>query len=90
MAIFAVILHDPDPSVITRLENAYPDPDHLRIQPNVYLITGDFLIEQIVRDLHFTQEATDAGIVFRLNGTYGGRTYPSVWDWLARAAKIPV
>ena len=73
-------------SVIERIERTYPEPVHLKLASNVYLLTGDFLIDHLMDALGFKGEAADAvGLVMRLNGTYSGRTYQSVWDWMARA-----
>ena len=84
MALFAVMFHDHDPEAIERLKAAYPAPDHLELQTGVYLINGDLLIEDILKRLGIDRSEGQSALVFRLNGTYGGKTYRSVWDWLAR------
>ena len=84
MALFAVMFHDHDPEAIERLKEAYPAPDHIELQPDVYLINGDLLIEDILKRLRIDRPDGRGALVFRLNGTYGGKTYRSVWDWLAR------
>ena len=84
MALFAVMFHDHDPEAIEQLKAAYPAPDHLELQTGVYLINGDLLIEDILKRLDIDRPEGQAALVFRLNGTYGGKTYRSVWDWLAR------
>ena len=88
MSTFAVILNEPNDEVVARLKEAYPEPDHLELNRNVYLLSGDLLIENVIERLGFKgEDAIDdaVGIVLRLNGTYSGRNYRSVWDWLARA-----
>ena len=88
MSTFAVILNEPNDEVVARLKEAYPEPDHLELNSNVYLLSGDLLIENVIERLGFKGEnAIDdaVGIVLRLNGTYSGRNYRSVWDWLACA-----
>ena len=88
MSTFAVILNEPNDEVVARLKEAYPEPDHLELNRTVYLLAGDLLIENVIERLGFKGEhAIDdaVGIVLRLNGTYSGRNYRSVWDWLARA-----
>ena len=88
MSTFAVILNEPNDEVVARLKEAYPEPDHLELNSNVYLLSGNLLIENVIQRLGFKGEnAIDdaVGIVLRLNGTYSGRNYRSVWDWLARA-----
>ena len=85
MSIFAVIIHDPDAGVGSQLEQAYPEREQIQLAPNIYLVSGDLLITDIVERIGLKEEPS-GGVVFRLNGTYSGRTYPRVWDWLARAA----
>ena len=90
MSMFAVIFHDAAPEMIDRLKAAYPHPDHLEVQPDTYLISGDLLIEDITKVLGMTPDGDGAGLVIRCNGTYSGRTYRRNWDWLARATEITV
>lgn len=88
MSTFAVILNEPNDEVVARLKEAYPEPDHIELGPTVYLVAGDLLIEDMTARLGFKgEDAIDGavGVVFRLNGSYAGRNYRSLWDWLTRA-----
>ena len=90
MSAFAVILNEPNEQVIARLKEVYPDPDHLELSPTAYLVSGNLLIEDVAAKLGFKGEDAiegAVGVVLRLNGTYGGRSFRSVWDWLARAGE---
>lgn len=90
MSAFAVILNKPDAQVVARLKEVYPYPDHLELSPDAYLVSGNLPIEDVAAKLGFKGEDAieDAvGVVLSLSGTYGGRTFRSVWDWLARAGE---
>lgn len=91
MATFAVILNEPNERVAARLRETFPEPNHLSLSPTVYLVSGDLLVDALTAALGFAgDDAIDdaVGVVFRLNGTWGGRSYQSVWDWLARADAV--
>ena len=88
MSTFAVILNEPNEQVVARLKETYPEPDHLENSPTAYLVVGDLLVDALTTRLGFSDDDAiegAVGVVFRLSGTYGGRTYRSIWDWLARA-----
>lgn len=91
MSMFAVILNEPNETVVSRIEETYPEPNHLQISPTAFLVSGDLLVEDVTSRLGFSGDAAvegAVGVVLRLNGTYGGRTYRTVWDWLARAEGV--
>lgn len=91
MSTFAVILNEPNERVLARLRETFPEPNHLSLSPTAHLVSGDLLVDALTAALGFAgDDAIDdaVGVVFRLNGTWGGRSYQSVWDWLARADAV--
>ena len=46
------------------------------------------VVQTIPRRLGIDRPDGQGALVFRLNGTYGGKTYRSVWDWLARTEAL--
>ena len=90
MATFAVILNEPNDALVGTLKEAYPEPDHYKLTEDVYLVTGDLLIDDITRTLGFEEAEPAVGAVFRLNGSYGGHSYRTLWDWLRRAEMLRV
>lgn len=91
MAVFAVILneHEEASTLQERIEKAYPEPDHIAISSSAWLLSGDLLVNEIAEKLgmHADAESPLLGTILRLNGTYSGLQYSSVWDWLARSTQ---
>ena len=91
MSLFAVVLNEPNEKIAERIRDAYPDPDHIKVNETVYLVTGDMLIDTLLEKSGLMGEsavADAAGFALRLNGTYGGRTYRNIWDWFERATEV--
>ena len=91
MSAFVVILHDDEPDankvLRERIKEGFPGDQHYEFSDTVHLITGVRLIEQIASKLGFEDEDDDEalGVVLRLNGSYQGRSYSKLWDWMRAA-----
>ena len=48
MSLFAVVLNEPNEKIAERIRDAYPEPDHIKVNETVYLVTGDMLIDTLL------------------------------------------
>ena len=84
MAIFAVVLHNPNDEVMQRVAQVYPDHYRLGVACAVVMSTSN-LAETVatrvgIKGPDRIDEAS--GAVFRLQGAYSGYTNRDLWDWL--------
>ena len=89
MGTFAVILQDTDPEQLatTReqiMEN-YPSPGHFEISDEVILVSGSFLSSHITKTLGIDDNPEMRLIVLSLNGSFSGRSWAHLWEWLRAA-----
>ena len=63
--------------------------DAFLLSDNVLLIRNRVDNTQVLSDLLKMSEGIDtpkqAGVIFKLNGSYNGYYYPELWEWLAKA-----
>lgn len=89
MSAFAVFLHEEhelsNDLLRERIVDNFPDDQHFQFSDNVYLVTGVNLVEQVTKLLGFDDDEDLAGAVLRLNGSFGGRSWNVLWDWLRAA-----
>lgn len=89
MSSFAIVLHDDDEESHARIqpliEEHFGGDKHFRISENTYVVTGVRLVEEVAAKLGLNDEEGITGAVLRLNGSFGGRSYTTLWDWLRAA-----
>lgn len=93
MSAFAIILHEDEPEsndkVRARIAEKYPGSEHFEFSPFTYLVTGPRLVSEVVDTLGLQDDDEVVyGAVLRLNGSFSGRSWTKLWDWL-RAADQP-
>ena len=85
MAIFAVVLLEPNDVVRSRIERAFPDSNHFQLSDRFWVITSTGVSEHVATSVGLKGEkrAPDVnGVVFRLQRGYSGYTNPGLWEWL--------
>lgn len=88
MSAFAILLHD-DPTaaeIRAKIKDTYPDPDRYEFSEHVYLITGPKLATEITAALGLDDNPELNAAILRLNGSYSGRSWLKLWDWMQAAA----
>ncbi len=61
------------------------EADYLELTDDAFLISGDTDVRSITETLALSEDDSPLeGIVFSLNGSYGGRALNRVWDWLEK------
>ena len=90
MSAFAVILHDDEPEsnekIRARIEVEYPGSEHFKFSPLTYFVTGPRLVTEVVDTLGLQNDDDVVfGAVLRLNGSFSGRSWTKLWDWLRAA-----
>ncbi len=81
MARFAVVLTDEAPSAEEAISARYEKTT--RLTDDVFIISADTTVSAIMDALGIEEEDSQFdGIVFSLNGSYGGRGPRRFWDWL--------
>ena len=92
MSAFIILRHQDDPETAeklrTRIEKQYPKPANYKFADNVYMVTGDRLLETVTGKLGLDDDTELHAAVLRLGGTYGGRSWRNMRDWFA-AAETP-
>ena len=82
---FIVIIANPgeDNTVVKRIQE---QPDSYRLTDDVWLVRSHLLIQDLADKLGIgeEEEQVGTGVVFRLNGSYWGRSDQNTWDWLSR------
>ena len=85
MAIFAIVLLEPNEVVRSRIEDSFPNPNHFLLGDRFWVVTGTGVSEHIATrvGLKGPDRAPDvSGVVFRLQRGYSGYTNPGLWEWL--------
>ena len=90
MSAFVIMLHDDDTSndeLRSSIEKTYPGSSHYKFSDFVYLVTGPRLVSDITHDLGFDDDGNEKlyAAILRLNGSYSGRSWIKLWDWLQAA-----
>ena len=91
MSTFAVILNEPNERVAARIRDAYPAPDHVRISPTAFLVSGEMPVRELAERAGLVGDGEiegAVGIALRLNGAYSGKTYDSIWEWFELAERV--
>ena len=92
MGTFAVLLHEDElarsAELRDRIENRYPGSGrspgsgHYKLSDHVYLVSGPRLISEVNDALGFGDDQELCAAIFRLNDSFSGRSYTSLWNWL--------
>ena len=81
MARFAVVLTAGLPAAENKISEHYGK--YIKLTEDVFIISDDTNVTDIMEKLDIKEEDSPLeGIVFSLNGSYGGRGARRVWDWL--------
>ena len=87
--MFVVLLHEDEPEssnkLQQRIEEHFPGSDHYKFSDLVYLVTGPRLVTEVKEKLGFNEDRELYGAVLRLNGSFSGRSWMTMWDWLRAA-----
>ena len=85
MSVFAVVLVEPNDTVMGRLVEAYPEPDHVVLTPTFAVVSADGISSDVAKKVGITGDnrVHDAsGAVFQLTSSYAGHTRRALWEWL--------
>ena len=89
MSAFVVVLHDDEPKASAtlrdRIKEKYPDGEHYRLSEYTYLVTGPRLVSDVVESLGVNEDEDLYAAILRLNGSFSGRSWANLWDWLRAA-----
>lgn len=89
MAIFAIILEEPNTDVRGRIQAQYPG--HFEYSQTFFLIESDKLSENIAVEVGIKGDSRfekSSGFVLKLERyTYSGYTTRSLWEWLGEVEK---
>ena len=88
MGTFAVLLHGEEASsanVRIRLEGVFPESDYYKFSDHVYLVTGALLTSDVMEKLKITEDEDAYAAVLSLNGSFAGRSWSKLWEWLREA-----
>ena len=91
MSAFAVILHEDElessVKLRERIEEHYPGSEHYKFSDHVYLVTGPRLTTDVTEALGFNQDDDLYAAVLSLNGSFSGRSWVKLWEWLKSAER---
>ncbi len=92
MSAFLVLLHENEPEANGKLrqqiEKKYPGSSHYKFSDHVYLVTGPRLVNEVQEALGFDEDEKLYGAILRLNGSFSGRSWTKMWDWLKSTEQI--
>ena len=81
---FIVVVTDrgDDDDVTKRIEK---QPDKHQINEYIWLVRSSLLVKDLAEELGVSIEGErGSGLVFRLNGSYWGKSSQNTWDWMSR------
>ena len=84
--MFVVVLSETEPEKIkNRIKEAYNDY-YFQLSQDCFLISSPGKAQDVSIEIGLQDPSNDdKGIVFKLNGSYSGRHYNDVWNWLYQA-----
>ncbi|MDE0116080.1 MAG: hypothetical protein OXT07_05630 [bacterium] len=92
MSAFAVFLHQDEPEASNKvrkhIEENFPGSNHYKFSEYVYLVTGPRLVNEVSGALGLDDDDDLYAAVLSLNGSFGGRSWVAMWDWLKAAEKV--
>lgn len=82
--IFAIILNTPNSEKIEKgIKETYPD--YYQISDNCFLVSSPQIADEVANTIKLKgpdRIEETSGVVFKLNGSYAGYSYQSLWDWM--------
>ncbi|MGO9742617.1 MAG: hypothetical protein ACLPN5_14130 [Roseiarcus sp.] len=92
MAIFAILMPTPQPSVIEGIKRLFPD-DYLALNETQYLVSSAGTAEALTIKLGMGPQrdgssTTGSAVVFKTSSYYG-RAPTAVWDWMKAKLEAP-
>lgn len=88
MGTFAVLLHEEQEesaAVRERLENVFAESDRYKFSDHVYLVIGPPLADDVMEQLEIPQNEGSFAAILSLNGSFAGRSWSKLWEWLREA-----
>ncbi len=79
--LFIAVFEEPTPDVALERARAVSEEDVYQLSDHAVLLRGYYGSAKALAKTLGMQEPT-TGIVLRLNGSYSGYHYQSLWDWL--------
>ena len=83
MAIFAIILREPNPKVQEQIRNSYPEK--FELSSSVTIISTKDTSESVAQyaGIKGSNRIEDvSGAVIKLQNSYSGHTIKTLWEWL--------
>ena len=79
---FAIVLNDPNPDYIADIKSKYPN--HYEIADNCILVADELILGANASSVsdRIEMDGDHMGIVLKLNGSYSGYNYKTLWDWI--------
>lgn len=91
MSTFVILLHDdePDPSAKLRvdIEHCFAGSKHYKFSDSAYLVTGARSASDVSRAMGFDDAPSLHAAVLELTGSFSGRSWMNLWEWLKAADK---
>ena len=88
---FAIMLHDGEYESNARLrakiEKKFAGSGHYKFSDHVCLVTGPRLATDVLSTLGSGDDESPHAAVFRLNGSFSGRSWTKLWDWTLAAGE---
>lgn len=89
MGTFAVLLHEQEEEssarIRKRLVDAFAKSDYFEFSEHVYLVTGAPLTTDVADKLEITEDEQAFAAILSLNGSYSGRSWSKLWEFLRQA-----
>lgn len=80
MALFAVILANPNAAIEAALPRQYPE--HQRFGDRAYMIRAKGSAQEISAQLLTANGVTNGAVIFRVTADYYGYSQAAFWDWI--------
>jgi len=86
MAIFAVVLNEPNEELMARVKEAFVEPAHFQLTDHIAFVRSPLVSAQVAEKIGMRKgdsQIEDAtGIVLRVE-SYSGWNSPALWEWLS-------
>lgn len=90
MSGFVILLHtdeqkESNDEIRKRIKAEYPGSEHFEFSEFTYLVTGPRLTSDVREALGINEENSLSAAILRLNGSYSGRSWVRLWEWMRAA-----
>jgi len=86
MAIFAVVLNEPNEELMARVKEAFAEPAHFQLADHLAFVRSPLVSAQVAEKIGLRKgdsQIEDAtGVVLRVE-SYSGWNSPALWEWLS-------